>query len=242
MSEFEEIKRMYDKIAEAYHIKRQTPEDATWNDYLESPAMEKTIAPLVKDKRVLDLGCGTGLLTRKIAEWGGEVRGLDLSDNMIEIACKESPEIDFRVGSTEAIPFEDNSFDIVASSLVMHYIKELRPSFEEIGRILKRGGDFVFSMHHPFQESFDLNKSNKNGDQILRPYFNNDKYYWKMCGEKIPSFHHTFEKIVKSLKEAGFVLKDLVECRPVKSAKELFGDFEYTSKYPTFCVFHTVLQ
>ena len=63
------------------------------------------------------------------------------------------------------------------------------------------------------------------------------QYYWKMCGESILSFHHTFEDIVNSLNCYNFYVEKLYECCPSKEVKDKFKDYNFTSKYPNFCVF-----
>lgn len=242
MKNSDEIKKTYNKIAQAYHQKRLNPADSTWNDYLEKPAMEAMLKPLVKDKKVLDLGCGTGILTNELISWGAKAEGVDLSEEMIALAKENYPEIKFITASSEKMPYTDDNFDLVASSLVMHYLNDLQPTLSEIARVLKPAGSFIFSMHHPFNESFDLNKEKVDGRPVLQPYFHKESYYWRMCGADILSFHHTFEDIIKNLKANGFVLADLYECRPEISAKEIFADYEFTSNYPTFCVFHARLK
>ena len=209
---------------------------------MEAPAIESILKSLVKGKKVLDLGCGTGLLTNQIKSWGGIVNGVDIADEMINIARQNYKEIDFQISASNDLPFENSEYDIVASSLVMHYIKELKLCFTEIARVLKDNGHFIFSMHHPFNESFNLEKLKKNGYPVLSPYFNNDSYYWRMCNAKILSFHHTFEDIMKALKYASFVLLDMIECRPDSDTECIFEDYEFTSHYPTFCVFFARLS
>lgn len=242
MRKTDEIRDVYDRIADDYKVKRENPETATWNDLLEAPAIDSVLEPIVKGRRVLDLGCGYGLVTQKIFKWGGHAVGVDISENMIALARQENPEVEFRVGQLNHLPFDDQTFDIVASSLVMHYVKELGPGFAEVARILRPGGDFVFTMHHPMNEAFEIDKSTCDGRPVLQPYFHNDLYYWRMCGTDIPSFHHTFEDVIKNLKSAGLVLHDLTECRPDKSLADSFADYEITSQYPTFCLFHAKEQ
>lgn len=242
MNNSDEIKITYNKIARAYHQKRLSPENSSWNDLLERPAMEAMLKPLVKNQSVLDLGCGTGLLTKEIIDWGGEAFGVDLSEEMITIARENYPDIRFEISASDKLPYNNNYFDLVASSLVMHYIKNLLPTFIEIGRILKNNGQFVFSMHHPFNESFNLKKEFVDGKPLLQPYFHNNSYYWRMCGADILSFHHTFENVIQNLKSAGFVLVDIIECRPDQEAQDSFADYDFTSSYPTFCVFHAALK
>lgn len=239
MSKHEDIRKVYNEIAAKYHIKRADPDQGAWNKFLEEPAMVKFLQPLVKGRTVLDLGCGTGILTKKIADWGGNVEGVDIAEKMIAIARRELPDIKFEIADAADLPYADREFDIVASSLVMHYTRDLLSVFSEIGRVLKNQGEYVFSIHHPFQESFKLDKKRDDGRPVMQPYFNDDKYYWSMCGVQLESFHHTFENIINALCQTGFTVIDLVECRPDENMKDIFKDYEFTSQYPTFCVFRT---
>ncbi len=112
---------------------------------------EKTLgyAGLNPGKRVLDVGCGTGVLTRLAAAAvgpSGEVIGIDPSVRMIAIARKKAARLkngaDFRLGIIEQLSFETGYFDVVLSSLMLHHLPpELkRAGLREVYRVLKPGG------------------------------------------------------------------------------------------------------
>ena len=100
--------------------------------------------------KVLDVGCGTGNLAiavKKLAGDKGEVFGIDPAAEMIEFASNKARkiklDIKFRIGAIENIPFPDNSFDVVLSTLMIHHLPgdELKlKGFSEIHRVLKPGG------------------------------------------------------------------------------------------------------
>ena len=91
---------------------------------------------------ILDLGCGTGQLTCKIAESGAEVRGIDNAPTMIEQARKNYPSLRFEVA--DGVSFHlVNSFDAVFSNAVLHWIKESERVIINIWEALKPGGRFV---------------------------------------------------------------------------------------------------
>jgi ubiquinone/menaquinone biosynthesis C-methylase UbiE len=233
-------KEAYNLMAQQYQEKMRDSSRSGWNHYLEVPAMDSILEPIVENQPVLDLGCGTGLLTEKLIRWNAFPRGIDQSENMIAIARDNFPDVEFCIGTAESLPYKDGEFAIAASSLVLHYIKDLRPVFREISRVLKHRGELVFSMHHPFQERFKTNRERIGNKPVCQPYFHNDEYYWEMCGVRLLSFHHTFESIVKSLSSTGFFMKNLIECTPDKEAEGIFEGYDFTSRYPTFCVVHAV--
>lgn len=109
------------------------------------------LAAPVLGERLLDVGCGTGTLAiaLKPRVGTGEVHGIDASPEMIEVAkekaAKDGSDVDFQVALIEAIPFPDESFDLVTSSLMLHHLPDdlKRKGLAEIRRVLKPGGRFV---------------------------------------------------------------------------------------------------
>jgi ubiquinone/menaquinone biosynthesis C-methylase UbiE len=98
----------------------------------------------LKGKSVLDVGCGIGeaLLEAK-ARGASSCAGIDLSNEMIEIARKRLPEADFQTGSVEKLPWQTNSFDLSISIEAMYYFHNPEESLKEIYRVLKPGGLFA---------------------------------------------------------------------------------------------------
>lgn len=230
-------KKVYDKFAKEYHNKRLTVMDSLWNRYIEIPAMTGLAKSVVKDKNVLDLGCGSGISTKNIQSWGGNVKGCDISKNLISIAKKENPKIPFIVCNAEKTPFKNLEFDVIISGLMIHYLKDLKPVFKEVARITRKDGTFIFSMNHPFGESYEKKIVDGVTVFVLKPYFNNDKFEWSMSieGMKMINYHHTFENIINTLIDCGFVVERLVEMQPTKELKKYSQKaYDRTSKYPSF--------
>lgn len=93
-------------------------------------------------ERILDLGCGTGHLTKKIWEQGAEVIGLDASPEMVAQAKENYPELDFMVGNGANFHF-DKSFDAVFTNATLHWIHDVDGVIKSVYDTLKPGGRFV---------------------------------------------------------------------------------------------------
>jgi ubiquinone/menaquinone biosynthesis C-methylase UbiE len=91
-------------------------------------------------ERILDLGCGDGFLTRRIAESGATVVGVDSSPQMIAAAKERG--LDARCVSGEALPF-DGEFDAVFSNAALHWMSDQDAALNGVYRALKPGGRFV---------------------------------------------------------------------------------------------------
>lgn len=91
---------------------------------------------------ILDLGCGTGHLTNKIASQGAQVIGVDSASTMIEQARKNYPQLDFAVEDARNLSYTEQ-FDAVFSNAVLHWIQEAEDVVVGISRGLKPGGRFV---------------------------------------------------------------------------------------------------
>lgn len=100
------------------------------------------------DQKILDIGTGTGLLARHLAENGCAVSGIDISDNQItaakKLASSNNLKIDFKVSNVDKMPFPDNSFDCVVSSNSWQYFNTNKV-IKEIKRVLKNDGLFIIS-------------------------------------------------------------------------------------------------
>lgn len=129
---------------------------ATIQRYLEPP--ENTFYPLeyayhllgdVSGKTVLDYGCGAGENSVLVAKHGGDVIGVDISPELLEIAGQRmdlhgfDDKYDFRVGSAHDLPLEDESVDVVFGMAILHHL-DLDLSSKEVFRVLKKGGRAIF--------------------------------------------------------------------------------------------------
>ena len=129
-------KQYYNKIAKGYDELYGTEQLNKWNE-------AKKFIKFSKKDKVLDLGCGTGLVTKQIAKKVNFVIGLDLSPNMIKHA-KLADNVKYIVGSAERLPFENQSFDKVVSFTMIQDIKYWTKVFKEMKRVSK--GDMLLTV------------------------------------------------------------------------------------------------
>jgi SAM-dependent methyltransferase len=117
----------------------------------EWPVLRSMLPPL-EGLRVLDLGCGFGAFARWAREMGADsVLGVDLSEKMLARARAQTqdPGVTYRLADIESLELPDASFDLVYSSLTLHYIEDFGAVCVAIRRLLVPGGRFVFSVEHP---------------------------------------------------------------------------------------------
>lgn len=93
-------------------------------------------------ERILDLGCGTGQLTRQIAEHGADVLGLDASPEMIGQARQNYPELRFMLADAAKMTF-NAEFDAVFSNAALHWMLDASAVLDGVSRALKSGGRLV---------------------------------------------------------------------------------------------------
>jgi len=95
-------------------------------------------------ERILDLGCGDGQLTEKLAAAGVQVQGVDASAAMVSAARARGVAAD--EAKAEELPYEDGAFDAVFSNAVLHWVRDQDAMMKEVFRVLRPGGRFVAEM------------------------------------------------------------------------------------------------
>lgn len=215
---------IYDEPAffEGYKSLRQG--DTGLNGSLEVPALRELL-PNLSNARILDIGCGFGDFARHARLAGAcSVIGLDVSQNMISEARRLTDDIliDYVCSSIEGYAPPSQSFDLVVSSLALHYVDDYKAVVEKVYNCLTAGGRFIFSVEHPVCTANPIGWLKD--DEGLPTSWPLDRYQdegmrqTKWFVDDVLKYHRTVESYVGELLKAGFRLDHLKEPKPTDEA------------------------
>ncbi|MBS0620203.1 MAG: class I SAM-dependent methyltransferase [Verrucomicrobia bacterium] len=149
-------------MIEQYNPIAETYSDIFLQYNLESiEAYYRHLGTNLSGKKVLDIGCGDGYDLWKMGQLGAILSGIDASDEMVKLASIRNPEAQIKVGHFDAIPFADNSFDIIVSKWALQTADLIDPIYKEIIRVLKPGGMFICLTSHPIRQFIEKKKYGK---------------------------------------------------------------------------------
>lgn len=206
----------------------------SFNALYERPAI-LDLAGDVRGLRVLDAGCGAGLQAAELIERGARVTGIDLSTGLLDIARDRlGPDVPLHQADlAEPLEFADSSFDLVLASLVLHYLEDWTPTLREFHRVLRPGGRFVMSTHHPIA---DLRTSGS--DDYFGIYqFTED---WQREGRvmRMRFWHRPLRAMLASFAAGGFALEEIREPEPSRELAEVAPeDYRNLTRRPQFILF-----
>jgi SAM-dependent methyltransferase len=202
----------------------------------------QALLPDLRDKRVLDLGCGFGWHCRYSHEHGAtKVVGIDLSEKMLARAraTTDTPGIEYRRCAIEDIEVSANEFDIVISSLALHYVEPFDLVCPEIHRCLVPNGLFLFSVEHPIFTALPAQTwfYGPSGERLHWPvdhYQDEGRRQTNWLTENVIKYHRTLATYVNTLIETGFRIARLEEPKPAHELTD--PDEKDQSRRPPFLV------
>ncbi len=213
----------YDEIANKY---ADAQDNKPWNLYFDRPGILQFL-PDVSGKDVLDAGCGPGFYSLYLLDQGARVTAFDLNPFFVERTRQRTGNhvIVRQADLAEPLKFcSDESFDLIVCILVLHYLKEWRPTLTEFNRVLRSNGLLIFSTHHPFTDM----EMSPTGD-----YFSTDLIEDEWDIGKVRFYRRPLSKISRDLIQSGFVIEDIAEPQPIKPPDNVvFESYDRTMKSP----------
>ncbi len=197
-------------------------------EFIIDPALWKQLGD-IKGLAILDAGCGNGYLSRLLAKKGANVVGIDFSRHFIGFCKKKEKEkplgCNYYKGSLTDMSFiESETFDIVVSNVVMVDVQDYQRAFDEINRVLKSKGRFVWSNLHPifgsfnqyfYRLPFDTPRNEERLFSMIDRYFDSGAILVSWGNIKpIWQFHRTLQEYTQALNKAGFLIREIIEPKP----------------------------
>jgi len=206
----ERILAAYDKLSAFYEQMDDT--DSPFNTDYERPNMIRLLPERLTGYTVLDAGCAAGWYTEYLLHAGAIVTAMDFSPKMVQATKR-------RVGEranvlchdlADPLPFAHGVFDIIVSSLTLHYLENWLPTFAEFHRVLKPRGLLLYSIHHPFMDFAMFRREDYFLVELLRDE-------WRKNGERIEMmfYRRPLQHIVNDTLHY-FTIEQLVEPQPTE--------------------------
>lgn len=216
------------------------------------PEYEEQILPmaaahLAGARRVLDVGCGEGQISRLAVAGGAEqVVGVDPTWAQVAVAAERGGGARYARAGAAQLPFADASFDAVVACLVFEHIRDVDDAIAEVARVLEPGGRFLFFLNHPLLQTPD---SGWIDDQILDP----PEQYWRIGpylveadtieevekGVFIPFIHRPLSRYLNALADNGLVLTRMEEPPPPPGFLARAPQYEAAGTIPRLLLLRT---
>ena len=250
----EEGAASWEAIADGWAERVRTDTDQSRKLVLDGPHLR--LLGDVAGKRILDAGCGEGRFARMLAERGAKVTAFDLSSRMVaharEADAAKPLGIDFReMDMTDLLAFGDEEFDVVVAYLTILDVEDYERAIGEIARVLRPGGQFLFSVVHPcFCPPGSSWEPRKPG---TIPLLDRDKLYrkvdgyfparelrfrmWPTAPAETVNYHRPLSDYARVCRDAGLLTRTLEE--PVPAAEVLVqrDDLRDYLRAPYFLIF-----
>lgn len=163
-----------------------------------------------QDKRLLDVGCGGGILTEQFALMGFTVTGIDQSNKSIEVAREHALqnhlEIDYNVGYGNKLFLEDEIIDVAVCSDVLEHIEKWDEVISEVARVLKQNGIFIYAT---------INRTASSRTGVIELWQENESTCCMPANLHVWEMFITPEELIKSFERHGIKNKEIRGINPI---------------------------
>jgi ubiquinone/menaquinone biosynthesis C-methylase UbiE len=219
----------WNKNAEARHMQISSKTDISYHRIL-IPTIMRLIGDIT-NKRVIDVGCGSGYLTAKLAGKSSYALGVDPSEEMIKIAEREYgnfPQVKFFNKSIEDFSkhYSDVPFDVAVSNMSLITIPNLDEALKAISSVLLTKGILAINITHPcFYNQYRKYESARTFQYHI-PHAQKGSFIISNDSRGLPSstthFHRPLQEYFRSLRAASFTVDELVEPHPTPEVEKLY--------------------
>jgi ubiquinone/menaquinone biosynthesis C-methylase UbiE len=208
----------------------------------EWPAM-LALLPELKGRRVLDLGCGFGGFCRWAREQGAlEVVGIDVSENMLARAreATKGEAVRYLRADLATVDLPEASFDVVFSSLALHYVEDISALMSKVYRTLKPNGLLIFSIEHPIYMAAEHAEwtMDAKGSRIwpVNHYFAEGPRETDWLTKGVIKQHRTLGTTLNAVIEPGFRLTHIEDWQPTEEQVAMWPDSAENRERPIFLI------
>jgi SAM-dependent methyltransferase len=202
----------------------------------------RSLLPELRGKRLLDLGCGFGWHCRYAREQQARsALGVDISERMLTRARESTDDaaIQYMQSAIEDLDFDQDVFDIVLSSLALHYLDRFDLVCQRVCRWLTPGGVFVFSVEHPVFTAVAAQQwcYGPDGSRLHWPvddYFRQGARHTQWLAEDVVKYHRTITTYINTLIDAGFRILNVSEAEPLLDIPRDRQDWRDEQRRPMF--------
>lgn len=222
-----------------------------YRDALNTPAFLAMLPP-VAGLSGIDIGCGEGSNTRKVAGLGARMTGIDVAPTFIRHAVEAGGEIDYQVADAHALPFAGDSFDFATAFMSLMDMPKPERALAEARRVVKPGGFLQFSILHPcfvppYRKTLRRMDGTTRAVELAR-YFDTtegeiDRWWFGTTPAEerastpqflIPRFHRPLHVWVDMIVAAGLVIEKLGEPMASEAVAAAYPIVEDTRVAPLF--------
>jgi len=204
----------------------------------------KALLPDLREKTVLDLGCGFGWHCRYArAQQAKSVIGVDLSEKTLQKAQEKTndPFITYLKKPIEDIHFSASQFDVIISSLAIHYVQSFEALYKKLYAYLKPNGSFIFSVEHPLftsrhEQNWYFDKDGNRLHWAVDHYQTEGIRETSFLTQNVIKYHRTLSTYINVLIQAGFRVSAVEEPMPSEEMLKNIPEMRDELRRPMFLI------